>query len=122
MEYALKAPKPLVSFCLFTGCSSSPPLTVLREVSQVDDELRRCAISYLSHISYVDLKTKTAFIPDIVRFYWRDFGGNRNKVLYNVARLTVAPVKHQIEEILEGTNAKPKVNFIGYDWNETIVL
>lgn len=122
LEFSLKAPKPLVSFCLFTCCVSSPPLTVLKDVSQVDEDIRRSAINYLSHFSYVDSKSKTAFVPDVVRFYWRDFGGNRNKVLQNVAKLTTSPLRHQIEELVEGANAKPRVNFIAYDWNETIIL
>ncbi len=129
--FALQLPKPLVSFCLYNICVSSPPLVVLRDPNKLDEEMRRCAISYLDRFAFIETnvqtKAKTVWLPDLIRFYWKDFGGNRTKVLQNVMKLSQKEMQVKLEAIILASNSgnannKPKVNFISYDWTETIVL
>ncbi len=129
--YALQQPRPLVSFCLFQASASSPPLVVLRDPARVDEEMRRCAISYIDRFAFIEThvatKAKTVWLPDVIRFYWKDFGGNRAKVLHNVMKLSHKEMQGKLEAIIAASNsasanAKPKVNFISYDWSEMIIL
>jgi hypothetical protein len=129
--FALRLARPLVTFCLFTASGSSPPLVVLRDPTRVDEEMRRCAISYMDHFAYIEGSTndgpKTVWLPDVLRFYWKDFGGNRAKVLHNVMKLVNREMQVKLDAIISASNtsataSKPKVNFISFDWTEMIVL
>ena len=127
--FALRLARPLVTFCLFNASGSSPPLVVLREPTKVEEEMRRCAISYMFHFAYIEYGAtgKTVWLPDVLRFYWKDFGGNRAKVLHNVMKLVGRDVQVKLDAIIAASNSsstasKPKVNFISFDWTEMIVL
>jgi len=128
--FALRLARPLVTFCLFTASGSSPPLVVLRDPTRVDEEMRRCAISYMDHFAYIEgsgTGPKTVWLPDVLRFYWKDFGGNRAKVLHNVMKLVNREMQVKLDAIITASNtsataSKPKVNFISFDWTEMIVL
>lgn len=87
--------------------------------------MRRCASAYLNHFAYVEEHggSKTVWLPDLLRFYWKDFGGNRAKVLHNVMKLSNKEMQVKLDAIInQSANTKPKVNFISFDWTEMIVL
>lgn len=93
--------------------------------------MRRCAISYLDHFAYIEngnsTTGKTVWLPDVLRYYWKDFGGNRAKVLHNVMKLVNRDMQGKLHQIITASNnsataSKPKVNFIAFDWTEMIVL
>ena len=102
---------------------------MLRDPSRIDEEMRRCASAYMDHFAYIETTStsKTVWLPDVLRFYWKDFGGNRAKVLHNVLKLSNKEMQVKLEAIItacnsSSTTSKPKVNFISYDWTEVIVL
>ena len=86
--------------------------------------MKKCAANYIEHFLWVEHSTKTVWLPEMFRFYWKDFGGNRAKVLSNICTKLLAGTQFgaELEPILCGSNAKPKVNFVTFDWTEMIVF
>jgi hypothetical protein len=76
----IKEPKPLITFCLFTASISSPPLTVLKDPFNLDDDLKRCAKAYVQQHVRLNVVKNTIEMPEIFRYYWKDFGGTRNSM------------------------------------------
>lgn len=117
----IKNPRPLLSFVLFTGTFSSPALCVLTDVSTIDNDIRAFASRYLSNTVKADLATKTLYLPELIQFYWKDFGGSYVSVCAMVQNDGEPTVQVDLRNLLAVT-AHPKVVFVPYDWNACLVL
>jgi hypothetical protein len=119
---ALKKAFPLVSFVLFTGSASSPPLTTLWDPATVKQEMRRSTAQYLQEYIQIDKKNKVIMVPEQFRWYWKDFGGAKMKVLNTVIHLCAdTPVASEISELLKITQ-KPRISFVNFDWTFVLKL
>lgn len=113
---------PLVSFVLFTASASSPPLTTLWDPSTVKQEMRRSTAQYLQEHIQVDKKNKSILVPEQFRWYWKDFGGAKMKVLNTVIHLCAdTAVAADINELLKLTQ-KPRIAFVNFDWTFVLKL
>ena len=118
----LKKPFPLISFVLFNATASSPPLTTLWDPSTVKQELRRSTTQYLQEYVEVDHKNKTILVPEYFKWYWKDFGGAKLKVLNTVIHLcSDTTVASEINALLQITH-KPRISFVNYDWSFVLKL
>jgi hypothetical protein len=73
-------------------------------------------------MSLLHIRTsKTIAVPELLKFYWADFGGTRRKVVAFIATLVEEGLAKQLELIL-ADQAKPKVVFIQYDWSFSISI
>eukprot|EP00603_Paraphysomonas_imperforata_P007903 CAMPEP_0114417838 /NCGR_PEP_ID=MMETSP0103-20121206/3177_1 /TAXON_ID=37642 ORGANISM="Paraphysomonas imperforata, Strain PA2" /NCGR_SAMPLE_ID=MMETSP0103 /ASSEMBLY_ACC=CAM_ASM_000201 /LENGTH=1467 /DNA_ID=CAMNT_0001586157 /DNA_START=55 /DNA_END=4455 /DNA_ORIENTATION=- len=115
-KLTLKKAFPLVSFVLFTASVSSPPLTTLWDPSTVKQEMRRSTAQYLQEHIQVDKKNKSILVPEQFRWYWKDFGGAKMKVLNTVIHLCAdTAVAAEIADLLKITQ-KPRIAFVNFDW------
>eukprot|EP00602_Paraphysomonas_sp_CaronLab_P003946 CAMPEP_0185018462 /NCGR_PEP_ID=MMETSP1103-20130426/1172_1 /TAXON_ID=36769 /ORGANISM="Paraphysomonas bandaiensis, Strain Caron Lab Isolate" /LENGTH=1414 /DNA_ID=CAMNT_0027548275 /DNA_START=447 /DNA_END=4691 /DNA_ORIENTATION=- len=120
VAFALKKPMPLVTFTLFQAAVSSPPLTTLWDPSSVESELKRAAAAYLHSHARVDSKTRTLLLPEVFKWYWRDFGGSKKAVL-NTVLLLIGRDSKLYDDITKYVDqTKPRISHIPYDW--TLVL
>jgi len=87
-KLALEVPKPFISFCLFTASASSPQLIILKDVNNIDDEIKSYARQYLIDSIKFYQNRKSIELPGILKVYWADFGGNRSKVLKMISNVT----------------------------------
>lgn len=62
---------------------------------------------------------KSIAIPEIVKFFSKDFGGK--KVVQSLAGIVGPQLAAEINELLKETS-KPKVTYIPYDWSFKIVF
>jgi hypothetical protein len=131
----LTLPSPLISFTLFFACQSSPPLTTLWEPSALNVELRRAACTYLLTHARVDRclspllslltagsASRTLILPEIFKWYWRDFGENKQAVLATVLRLAGKEswLHHDIVKYVD--QHKPKIAHSPFDWRFVLVI
>lgn len=84
-------------------------------------------MSYMEKFVFIEThmitRAKTVWLPDLIRFYWKDFGGNRAKVLHNVMKLSNREMQAKLDAVINSSaNVKPKVNFVSFDWSEMIVM
>jgi hypothetical protein len=64
----------------------------------------------------LDSKKNVLRLPDIMRVYWKDFGGERNSVVNLVRR-------HHSKQFSDTVKAsRPKITFHPMDWTPAIVL
>ena len=62
---------------------------------------------------------KSIAIPEIVRFFSKDFGGK--KVVHNLMGLVGPQLAMDIADLLKDT-PKPKITYIPFDWSFKIVF
>ena len=65
--------------------------------------------------------TKTLYLPELIQFYWKDFGGSYVSVCAMVQNDGEPTVQADLRNLLAVT-AHPKVVFVPYDWNACLVL
>jgi hypothetical protein len=130
---ALTNSHPFVSFVTPSGCASSPPLMVLQYTSDdIDRDLERCGKFYLSKTVRVTLpdasvtsrtnRVATITLPEIFKFYQRDFGSTRLEMIQNTftAKKVGEALANQIAQALEVSDEKPKLEYTPFDWTATL--
>ncbi len=63
----------------------------------------------------INRNTKTVYLPEIIKYYWKDFGGSRKSVVQTVQTLVANPLAADIAYMLKD-NDKPRVVVIPFDW------
>jgi hypothetical protein len=88
----------------------------------VKQEMRRSTAQYLQEHIQVDKKNKSILVPEQFRWYWKDFGGAKMKVLNTVIHLCAdTAVAADINELLKLTQ-KPRIAFVNFDWTFVLKL
>jgi hypothetical protein len=82
----------------------------------LDEELRKYTKLFVAHNIVLDTKKNTLKLPDIMRVYWKDFGGERNSVVNLVRRHHTKQFSDTVKQ------CKPKVTFHAMDWIPILVL
>eukprot|EP01041_Mallomonas_annulata_P008002 gene8002-16380_t len=113
---------PRKAFALSEPSESSPLLTVIRDPLQLEFEMKKCAAVYLTSQVLVDKSSRSVTLPEILRFYWKDFGGTRAKVLKYISLLTSPPLSTDLKILLADETTKVKVNFASFDWAPVLIL
>jgi hypothetical protein len=84
--------------------------------------MRRSTAQYLQEHIQIDHKNKVILVPEQFRWYWKDFGGAKMKVLNTVIHLCAdSPVAVEITALLKVTQ-KPRIAFVNFDWNFVLKL
>ena len=61
------------------------------------------------------------YLPEIIKYYWKDFGGSRKSVVQIVHSLVSNQLAADIAHIVK-ENDKPRVVIIPFDWTFCIQL
>lgn len=61
------------------------------------------------------------YLPELIQFYWKDFGGSFMNVCSMAIREGSAAVQADVQNLLRVTSC-PKVIFTPYDWNACLVI
>ena len=112
-----------MSFVLFSACTTSPPLVVLRDVQTVEIDMKRQAKRFFQDHVSLDPIQKSIQLPGLLRVYWTDFGWHRNKVLKMVMALSSSQFQNDIKPYISGPEgAKPRVEFSPMEWKPMFIL
>jgi hypothetical protein len=128
--FRLTEPVPNVTFCLFSICMTSPVLCILQETdnkkkfnekhkperSKHESELEHYAALFIRQHVRLDVDKKLLELPDILRIYTKDFGGDKSSVVRFARR------KHTKEFAEKVAKLQPKVTFISVDWTPALIM
>ena len=64
---------------------------------------------------------KTLHLPELIQFYWKDFGGSYMNVCALISKKGSSSIQADLKALMSATS-HPKVTFTPYDWNACIVL
>ena len=122
---------PYITFVLFTATDSSPPLVILQNPNNLDEELKLHAKEYVRMYVRTRRENFTANVPAVFRIYIDDFVtpkiNNPNKVFMKML-LKLAPdrLKSELDAIFMDKNkghvAVPKLLFDSLNWNPWFIL
>ena len=127
-QYALEQSKPNISFVLFTACNSSPVLSILRDPTTLDDEMKHCAKVHILRFFSINKNTKVVELPQIISIYWEDFGGKRKRVFKYLLKLLMSTNNNEIIDELKTkinaneTTTKSDIQFKPHDWTPALIL
>ena len=103
-------------FALNCASGSCPPLrSEAYEAEKLDRQLDEQGMLFLrdSSRNRFDLRTRTAYLSSIFKWYQKDFGDGDQGALLAAARYTSADVRSAIEASLSSW----KVEYLAYDWS-----
>lgn len=115
-RFALEEAKPMMCFSLFTAAMSSPVLCTLTNPAKLDEELSAHAQMYFKRTVTWDKVNNVVFLPEIMRTYFADFGNSKSKVLTMVRRTKGDKVWSE-----EVKKAKPRLDWINFDWTPALL-
>ncbi len=123
--FALQVAKPFVSFALFTISVSSPALTVLRDIKDIDHELEKLAQLFITEYVRLNVEKKVIYLPEIFRVYWKDFGNKneniRSEVIKKIYKYSSKNFSTALKALIDG-NVKPSISFDVHDWTPQLIL
>ncbi len=124
-DLVLEVPKPNISFCCYTASVGCPPLTVLLNRDNIDEEMKKNSQNFVARSIVINSAKLTILLPSIFNTYWVDFGGNKLRVMKWLQWVLegTEPGK-EIEDILKNGELYKniKINFSPYDWTPVLVL
>jgi hypothetical protein len=119
-DYAIHAPIPNLSFCLYTASKSSPTLCIFKDFYTLSSDMKRYAKQYLlDHIEY-DITGQLIILPKIFDIYGGDFGGSKNfpSIINYIKSQAGNEFTQQLRDFLDesgATSVKP-IYPDSYDW------
>jgi len=120
-KYILEEARPNISFVLCSVCVSSPALVVLKDVETLDAEVKHYARRYFHEFVRLDPDNKCIVLPELIKYYWADFGGNRAKVLKTIAQISGAQFATAMKPFISpAAGVKAKVEFSKFDWSPVL--
>lgn len=93
-----------IHFSLNCGAKSCPPIAFY-DPSQIDRQLTQATKNYLKNEAIYDTSKNTLYLPAIMGWFRRDFGGKK-KMVELVTRIGLIPPQ-----------SDPRIKFNKYDWS-----
>lgn len=115
-DFILKQPKPFITFFLFTANPLTTPLSVLRDINSLDEELEIYARQYIQRTVIFDQEKRQLLIPEIFRIYLKDFGESTEKMVLRILKLHTREFKEMLSTF------KWKTSFYPFDWSPVLIF
>lgn len=122
-KFALDCAKPNISFCLFLACVSSPPLIVLTDPQNIDQEMKLISKAFFLETVKFDYTKKAIYLPALVKTYWADFGNNQSEVLKYIAQMAGSQFAIKTKDYLNSIGkSSAKTHFTPFEWTPYFIL
>ncbi len=128
--FRLSQPFPFLTFVLFTGTDTSPPIVILRDPNNLDVELLSHAREYVRMYVRTRRENYTATVPGILRIYLDDFVSPTSKnpsksFMKQLINLAPDRLKSELQAIFlakTGQIAIPRLIFDHLNWKPYIII
>eukprot|EP00981_Chlorochromonas_danica_P010228 scaffold3058_cov165-Ochromonas_danica.AAC.19 len=122
-KYALEEPRPNISFCLFYATPATSALYVFTNPQNIKNDMRRCSKQFFLESVKLDLVHRTIVLPEIIRFYWADFGKKQSDVLKHITNIAGSNFATRIRDYVNALDSPAvKTTFMSFDWTPMFIL
>ncbi len=111
--------EPRIHFAFYSGCAASPRLRAYHP-AHIDDQLRHATCEYLAQYITLNEEATALRVPQIFRWYHKDFGSQRDILTFIADHLDGSP----IEAYARQDAPAPALQYLDFDWsiNRTLYL